>query len=135
MVRHCPRWLRLPEGMNKPESMGEGQHCCNVCLQLFGTNAKQKRWTLPEEWTLSVTLSTCVTIFLVYRSGSLSHASIHTQAEHSCLHKAASHKEQLSYMKHLICGDKANLRASVKGYMCAHTLCTALQKSTSTVNH
>lgn len=43
-------------------------------------------------------------------------------------------KKQLSYMKHLICGDEVNPRASVKGYVCAHTLCTALQKSTSTVN-
>lgn len=128
VARHCPRWLWLPENMNKPESMGEGQHCSTVCMQLFGTNAKQKRWTI------SVTFSTRVTVFLVYRSGSVPHASTHTQAEQSFLHKAASQKKQLSYTKHLVCGDEANPGASGKEYVCTHALCTALEKSTSTVN-
>lgn len=120
---HCPRCLWLPEGMNKPESMGEGQHCCTMCLQLFGTNAERKKWTI------SVALSTRIVMILVYVSGSQPHAGIHTQAEHCCLHKATSYKKQLSYVKHLVCGDTANPRASVEGYVCAHTLCTALQKA------
>lgn len=64
----CGCW----KGMSKPESIGEGQHFCTMCLQLFGTNAKWKRWTI------FVTFPTCITIFLVYRSGSLPHASTDT---------------------------------------------------------
>lgn len=125
---HCPRWLWLPEGMNKPESIGEGQHFHTVCLQPFGTNAKQKDGQAQSHFLH-------VLLYSWYTEVAPCHMLAYTHRQSIVAStKQPLTKKQLSYMKHLICGDEVNTRASVKGYVCAHTLCTALQKSTSTVN-